>query len=503
MKVRLTISNKQPFFPSNSYSKTLTLIFILLFSLFFSTKSFAKTKSKSVFISPKKTSLLSKDSSYLFVNQILITGNKLTRNHVVLGEITLAVGDSIRADALDQQLKDSRNELMNSRLFNEAKVNVLRQNGFHLDLEIQVEERWYIYPSPIFELADRNFNVWWVEQKRDFRRVEYGLRFTHYNFRGRKERLKGTFQMGYTKKLELSYAVPFLDKTGKIGIKPFISYITNNEALYATQDNRPAFYDHGQTLRTRFEVGTDFFKRPDIQTLHNFTLSYQSNQIADTLAFLNPSYFLQGKRKQKFVYLSYAFIKDLRDLRAYPLKGSYFRVNIEKSGLKLFNDVDMFWLMANYSQYFRLTKKLYGVANFRGKGSFPGKQPYFNQKALNGGANYIRGYELSIIDGQSFVMFRSLLKYQLLKRKFTNPIVKLSQFKTIPLSIYIKTYSELGYVKDTYYEQGNPLSNQWLNGTGLGLDIVTMYDTVFSVEYTRNHLGKWGVFVSFGVNYDR
>ena len=26
-------------------------------------------------------------------------------------------------------------------------------------------ENWYIFPIPKFELADRNFNVWWKEQK--------------------------------------------------------------------------------------------------------------------------------------------------------------------------------------------------------------------------------------------------------------------------------------------------------------------------------------------------
>jgi len=47
-----------------------------------------------------------------------------------------------------------------------------------------VSERWYTFPEPQFELADRNFNVWWNEQDHDFDRTEYGVDLLCYNFTG-------------------------------------------------------------------------------------------------------------------------------------------------------------------------------------------------------------------------------------------------------------------------------------------------------------------------------
>jgi hypothetical protein len=45
-----------------------------------------------------------------------------------------------------------------------------------LILLVDVNERWYTFPVPIFELSDRNFNEWWQNYNHDFRRVNYGLR---------------------------------------------------------------------------------------------------------------------------------------------------------------------------------------------------------------------------------------------------------------------------------------------------------------------------------------
>jgi len=67
------------------------------------------------------------------------------------------------------------------------------------DIAIDFQENWYIYPGIIFELADRNFNVWWTEQNRDFDRVNYGVNVDHINVTGRKDKLRIKLQHGYTK----------------------------------------------------------------------------------------------------------------------------------------------------------------------------------------------------------------------------------------------------------------------------------------------------------------
>ena len=53
-------------------------------------------------------------------------------------------------------------------------------DGYYVDVMVDVKERWYIFPLPIFELADRNFNEWW--KTRDFSRTNYGLSVVQNNF---------------------------------------------------------------------------------------------------------------------------------------------------------------------------------------------------------------------------------------------------------------------------------------------------------------------------------
>ena len=77
-----------------------------------------------------------------------------------------------------------------------------------IGLSLEVKESWYIYPAPIFELADRSFNVWWKEMNCDFDRVNYGIRIDHLNLTGRKDKFKIKFQQGYTRKYELEYNFP-------------------------------------------------------------------------------------------------------------------------------------------------------------------------------------------------------------------------------------------------------------------------------------------------------
>ena len=116
-----------------------------------------------------------------------------------------------------------------------------------------------------------------------------------------------------------------------------------------------------------------------------------------------------------------------------------------------FDDVNMTWIIANYSQYFKIAKKFYGAANVRAKLSFPNRQPYFNQQGMGYGNNYVRGYEHYIIDGQSYGLIRTTLRYNLLDLKMKIPFIKADQFRTLPFAIYAKTYYEMGYVEDHFF----------------------------------------------------
>lgn len=474
--------------------KILSLSLLILFSFHLSAKQ-----------NIEPTSMIADTSitDYVIISDMVVSGNKRTKKQIIFRELDFAVGDTLESATLTEALEENRNQIYNTTLFNDVKMEVKEQQGTSIVLQITVEERWYVFPVPIFELTDRNFNVWWTEYNRDLSRTEYGLRFYHYNFRGRKEKLKATIQFGFTKKYELQYSLPFIDKARKIGAYYKLSYILNRELPFQRINNGQEFYKHEDGFvqkRVNATIGTSL--RKSIHTNHRLFLDYIHNDIADTLAQMNPDYFLDGKTQQTFFRLVYDYSDDRRDITAYPLSGTYLNLQLLKSGVGIFGDLDMTSLVANYTHYLSLGNRFYGLGNAKVKFSLPGKQPFFNQKGLGFGLDYLRGYEFYIIDGQSFGIFRTALKYQVLSTKLRNPLIKSDQFRTIPLAIYLKTYGELAYVKDDYYQDINPLGNQWLKSAGIGVDIFSFYDLVASFEYTRNGLNDWGFYVSFGLNYD-
>jgi hypothetical protein len=70
------------------------------------------------------------------------------------------------------------------------------------------------------------------------------------------------------------------------------------------------------------------------------------------------------------------------------------------------------------------------------------------------------------------------------------------QFRHVPFAVYLKTYANIGYVKNyENYEAGQGLTNRFLSSIGGGVDVVTSYDMVFRVEYTFNSEGEQGFFL--------
>lgn len=440
------------------------------------------------------------------IDSIKITGNKRTKATIILRELDFKQGDTLLTKQLTQRLKKNQEQVYNTRLFNAVKISIENQEANHLTLLITVEERWYIFPALVFELTDPNFNVWWKEHQHDLERTEYGMRFIHHNFRGLREVLQANIILGYTQKLELTYKIPYINKKQTIGIQPIVSYIRNREIPYQTLNFKQQLYKdtiNNAFVRQRFRIGTSVTNRPNIYTTHFWQLTYFNHTIQKKVALLNPSYFLAGRTKQQYFQLQYEFINDHRDIRAYPLTGYYLKFQVTRLGLGIFKDIGINQLLVNCSRYFQLADRVFAGMNTRLWFAFPIEQPYFNEKGLSGNTSYVRGYELYVIDGQSFGLFRSLLKYKLLDKKLQNPLFNIEQLKTLSLALYLKIYGELGYVQHTSTTtMTSELANTLLKGGGVGLDIVTIYDVTIGLEYSWNARREKGFYINLNLNYE-
>ncbi len=438
---------------------------------------------------------------YIQIGRIVVIGNKRTKKDIILREMKVATGDVFEVNELNAILQEDQKRILNTRLFHTVKVTLLPAAMGVAEVLVEVTERWYFFPIPIFELVDRNFNDWWTNRNRDFSRTNYGVKLYQKNTTGVNDALRITLQFGFTKEFGIQYNLPYIDKTKRHGITLLADYSENTNVAWRTVDHIPEFYESDAKLRIKRRVGAGYQFRNSFYVTHNAFLIYNNNTIDDSLAILNPNYYSEGELQQKFFTLSYSFRIDRRDYTGYALQGHWLEATVIKAGLGIYDDVDKTEINLEMARYAALGKNYY-LANYTSAlFSTPNRQPYANYSALGYKSSMIRGYELYLVEGQHYFVNRTTLKKQLLNTKFYIRPMPLEQFRHLPLAIYLKTYFDMGYVQnlERYEESGvnTRLANRYLFGTGLGLDIVTAYDLVFRLEYSFNREGESGFFLHF------
>ncbi|WP_118976449.1 BamA/TamA family outer membrane protein [Taibaiella koreensis] len=432
-----------------------------------------------------------KGTDSVFLKTIIISGQRKTKDRIILRELSVQQGDRLpKADLAILQEKN-RLRLVNLRLFTDVKVSWEPIAGDTFSMAVFVLDRFPIMPDPNFEFADRNFNVWWTEQNRDLRRINLGLTLNHNNFRGNHETVGITGQVGYTQKIGLTYARPFADKDQRHGYGVSVFGLQNREIAYMTDTNKLKFLRSSNNfMQRRFDVAVWYTYRPRYAATHLVELSFHHYWISDTIAELNPSYLGGGRTQENVLKLLYRYEYNGVDNWNYPLTGRRF-VGVFEQKLALQSGQWQTCINLHYDHFINPWKKWYGSLILRGRVSLPQDQPYIFRQNLGYEFDYIRGYEYYVIDGSCFGIVRANFKRELVNWHINLPI---RFFEVIPIRVYGKVYGDAGagYNK---YPVNDRLYNRALYSAGVGLDIVTLYDIKVRIEYTINHLNEKGLYL--------
>ena len=441
-------------------------------------------------------------TDYAVISSVTIFGNKKTKDKIVLREMDIAVGDTLLTKDISEALLRNKRFIFNTSLFQEVDINIKNWDTTNrtLELEILLREDWYIFPIPIFALADRNLNIWLKEFNGSLDRTSYGLRFYHFNATGNGDRVKVLGQFGYERRFELAYNRPNLNKAQTLGWNNIIRYQSRKEISFATEGNKQLFISDDNTDQFEsFRYRSELTLRPRINQYHTAEFEFISSTVADTvIQFLNPDfYFGSSNNLQRYFRLNYTYLNDLRNFRTYPTKGSFYRLSISKEGLGIFGDVDLFTIDQTYLKYFEFSPKLSLEALGRMRYSIIRKQPPFSRYQGQGfGRNSIRGYELYVIDALDFGQISTSLRYQIVNKIFKfGRFVPIESFRTMPFQLLLTFNNDVGYANDPFYGDNNPLANRWLWGGGIGLDMMLYNDYVFQIEYNFNQLSESGLFL--------
>lgn len=428
---------------------------------------------------------------------ITITGNAKTRDRIILRELLVHEGDSLGTTTLYDKLERSRQNLMNTALFNTVSVQPLYLSPGAAMVEVTVNERWYLWPAVIFDLADPNFNTWWLTK--DFSRVNYGLYLFKYNFRGQNETVYVKAQFGYTRQFALRYKVPYIDRKQRLGLSIGGSFFQQAEITAATVDDKRVLIKNPDgSNRDEWKADAELSLRRTHDVRHFWRLGYTQAEVQDTITNVALDYFDGRATTSRFLSLGYALIWDQRDVRIYPRAGHYAEVRIDRLGLGVLgeNEPDVTTLYGTVKEWWKVSEKVTLQVSLRGKGTF-GTPSYYVQEGL-GYTHSVRGYEYYIIDGEHFALGKSNVILQLIKpHTYRLEGMPLEAFRTFYFALYLDLFVDAGRVWDSRYAEQNFLANQWMSGTGVGLDLVTSYDQVVRGEYTFNALGEHGFFLHF------
>ena len=443
------------------------------------------------------SSVIDSTKIILLVDQIVLIGNKITVPRIIFRELEFQKGDTVRLSEVKNLIKRSTDNLHNTSLFNNVGINWL-QDGNKINFYVILTERWYIFPLPIFEIAERNFNVWW--QTKDFSKVVYGGTLNWYNFRGRNEVLAITARLGYTQRLSFYYSIPNLSRGQKSGLTFSFAFSRNHQTAIRTDENKLFYYKDPDQFSKKESGGSIVYSyRPQLYVTHNFELAYRYASVQDTVVQQNPFYFLENKKSINYSIFRYYLKVEHRDLAIYPMNGYFFDFEIQKNGLSILkDDIDISFSQAHFKYFIPLSNRFHFGTGLSTKYSFQSKVPYYFIRGLGYNRDFIRGYEYYVMDGEHYALLKTNLKYTLLKKhEVYAPFIPLNKFATIPFAFYLNLYSDAGYVKDSQFFLKNKLNNNWQYSYGAGIDFVTYYDMVFRFEYSINKLGESGFFVHF------
>jgi outer membrane protein assembly factor BamA len=446
---------------------------------------------------------IAQPNKQIVVGEIILSGNKVTQDRIIYREMELFQGDTLTFQTFCKLAMQSRTNLINRSLFNFVTIDTSHRSNQNtgiitIDLKYNFIEMWYLWPLPIFELADRNFNSW--IENRDWTRVNYGVFITHNNFRGRMEKLKLLLRAGYNQNYMIRYEIPYITNRQDIGLGVWAGYSRSREIPYAIANDKHLLYKEDNSyIRNEYYAYMLVTYRKGFRNLHTFIVGYEGFAFGDTLIALNNDFTSLQRKNSSYFIINYQFKRDKRDHAPYPLSGYYLELDFHKKGIGLpQTEPNFHYLRTNFDIYTPISNRWFWASNITTKLSGGGHQPFHMRRGMGFANDFVRSFELYVIDGENYAISKNNLKFEILSPRVSNiGIINNERFSKIHYAIYANLFFDAGYAKSNNPWPDTRMQNNLLYGGGIGLDLVTYYNLVFRMEYGMNKFGELGLFFHF------
>jgi outer membrane protein assembly factor BamA len=391
--------------------------------------------------------LFAQDSTAKRIQNILIIGNEITKDNVILRELVIHKGDL----PSESKIQESYQRLMNLLLFNRVQMNIYPHDEKSLVLIIEVTERLYFYPVPILTIQERDWTKW-----------SYGLSMVNSNFRGQNEKLWAGAWFGYRPGFGIRYTDPWAGES---------IHLNTGFSLQKTNFNhRNVEGMEERHLIGRVSVGK-WWNR-----IFNTGLTFHFDRIKVAPEFQN--LMRSGNTTEYTFGLELSFRYDTRDLYSYPSSGWLNVIRFFKYGF-----------FENYNNYENIAldlRKYFSIGPIILAGRFYqnslfGEIPIYRLNYI-GFEERIRGYFYNVWTGTHVQMGSIETRFPIIPIRYVSlnlPIIPSQYLQNLKIGLSGAFFIDTGIVwamADDYHK------DNFNTGFGFGFHIHLPYVEVFRVD---------------------
>jgi outer membrane protein assembly factor BamA len=437
----------------------------------------------------------------LFVQTISILGAEKSKEALILRELNFSVGDSVAFDELEELMALNQRNVYNLLLFNDVSFipEVLNDRLYVI---ITLKERWYIFPYPRLKLEERN--TYDFLKNPSFDRVSFGLGLNWRNVTGWNETLNIKTQLGFTQRLTVEYIRPALFYKENIDLLATFRFINEKEVIVRTEEGIPEWENTvNEPLQQTLFGSLALRKRFSVTQSIEAELNFKQVRFSDSIYIFNDKFIPSSDGKEYYPSIVLTFADDKRDLKNYPLQGIKYQFIFRFSGPPGLASTSFVKVGGSFAHHIPLSRRLNFSYGFHQMFAFGDRIPFYeknfigiDRKEFRSLGYNLRGYERYAIDGAHVSMLKGEWKIGVFPRRIIHiRQIPFERFQDFPFGLYLTVYSDLGYVADpTFNNQDTFLKNRLLAGYGIGLNLIGIYDTLFRIEYSRNHFNEGGVY---------
>jgi outer membrane protein assembly factor BamA len=408
------------------------------------------------------------------VDTIIIKGNKITKDYIILRELTFKQGDSLNTKLAAY----NKDRVYSLDIFNQVKIYPVSYNR-KIFVVIEVDESWYIWPIPFAELKNG-----------DWKKISYGIDLAIKNFRGRNETVRIKAGLGYDPSLTLEYIVPVLNYNQNVYLSTLLSYnYVQNKSILA--ENKYGSVFDQKMINAQISLG----KR--IALFHNISITTGFNYIETPLYF--PGINASDQRIDRLMFLGASYVYDTRDLAQFPRNGILGSASVLLKGLGI-KDINYQIYQFDFREYRPLFWDILSKWRFTSRITAGKSIPYYDYSIL-GYQERIRGYLHDVREGNDYLLTSLEFYHPLVKDIDINlnfiPVVP-KQFLSYRVALYTEIFGDAGTVKQLGKEVG---LRDFDSGFGFGFTFLFLPYNIMRIELAFNDQLKSEIVLDLGISF--